>query len=334
MAGADAITELARDLARKHPDAPIKTLARRLMQETGNALTINQARLRMARCFGKQGANSRRRIKPVVDRPHRQAGVEYAMPPSKAADWTPYTLAVTGVVGVLSDIHVPYHSEVALRAAVDHLKTLGLSALVLNGDTADFYTISRFIKVPSKRNFKGELNAIRQLLGWLRQEFPAIPIVFKAGNHEERWCHWLYQHAPEISDEPEMGLAAWLKLADHNIDLVEDQRPIMAGKLPILHGHEKGKGISSPVNQARGAFLRLHHTVLEGHGHRTSGHCEPDMFGAEVFCWSTGCLCDLRPEYARINKMNWGFASVQVFPDGSFNVSNYRITAEGKVRTS
>jgi hypothetical protein len=83
-----------------------------------------------------------------------------------------------------------------------------------------------------------------------------------------------------------MGLDQWLELAEHGIELVEDQRPIMCGELPVLHGHEKGKGISSPVNQARGAFLRLLHTVLEGHGHRTSGHAESDMWHRETFCWS------------------------------------------------
>lgn len=58
------------------------------------------------------------------------------------------------------------------------------------------------------------------------------------------------------------------------------------------------------------------------------------MFGAEVFCWSTGCLCDLRPEYARINKWNHGFAAVTVHDDGSFDVSNQRVTADGRVRSS
>jgi 3',5'-cyclic AMP phosphodiesterase CpdA len=256
------------------------------------------------------------------------------MPPSKAEPWEPHVLGVVGTVGVLSDIHVPYHSEIALGAAVADLKSSGIDALILNGDIADFYAISRWDKNPAKRNFKAELEQVRQTLAWIRSEFPSIPIVFKLGNHEERWRLWLFQHAPEISDEPEMSLTNWLRLDRNDITLVEDQRPIMAGKLPVLHGHEKGKGISAPVNQARGAFLRLHHTVLEGHGHRTSGHCEPDMFGNEVFCWSTGCLCDLRPEYARLNKWNHGFASVEVHADGSFDVSNHRITADGRVRSS
>jgi predicted phosphodiesterase len=335
-ANLDDLSELAARIIAAHPDAAAKTLGRRLQAESNGALTLDQAYARIRYLLGLKGAKHRkvssRMGRPT--RPPRQAGQVYSMPASKADSWEPHVLDVTGPIGILSDIHVPFHSEVALRAAVDALAGDRVQALILNGDTADFYAISRWTKNPAKRNFKGELAAIRELLGWIRQTFPEIPIVFKAGNHEERWNHWLYQHAPEISDEPEMGLAHWLRLAEHGMTLVEDQRPVMAGRLPVLHGHEKGKGISAPVNQARGAFLRLHHTVLEGHGHRTSGHCEPDMFGAEVFCWSTGCLCDLRPEYARINKWNHGFAVATVHADGSFDVANQRITAEGKVRTS
>jgi hypothetical protein len=330
----DPITLMARDLAAKHPDAPARTLARRLVAESNGAVTLDQARSRIRNQFGVMGSKNRKNVKSAAPRPPRPAGQVLTMPVSKADRWEPHELGVVGTVGVLSDIHVPFHSEVALGAAVQHLKGLGIAALVLNGDTTDFYAISRWTKNPAKRDFRGELEQIRQLLAWLRQEFPAIPIVMKSGNHEERWHHWLWQHAPEISDEPEMGLRAWLHLDRHDVQLVEDQRPIMCGKLPLLHGHEKGKGISAPVNQARGAFLRLHHTVLEGHGHRTSGHCEPDLWGSEVFCWSTGCLCDLRPEYARINKWNHGFAAVTVEADGSFDVENYRITADGRVRSS
>jgi predicted phosphodiesterase len=331
----DAITRIVKDLCKKHPDAAARTLAKRVVTETGNAITIEQARKRIARQFGVMGAHGRRWcIDTGVRRKPRKAGAVSPPPPTKAEPWGPYVLDATGLVGVLSDIHVPFHSEVALKAAVDKLRGDRIEALILNGDTCDFYAISRYIKTPAKRNFKSEVAAARDMLAWIRGRFPKIPIVFKCGNHEERWNHWLYQHAPEISDEPIMGLDNWLQLPKHGIEMVDDQRPILAGKLPILHGHEKGKGISAPVNQARGAFLRLHHTVLEGHGHRTSGHCEPDMWGREVFCWSTGCLCDLHPEYARINKFNHGFASVNVEASGEFDVTNFRITNDGKVRQS
>lgn len=333
MAG-DAITEKARRLAAKFPDAPARTLARRLVQESNGAITIGQARKRMCRQFGVNGAKDRKHMRPPAARAKRQAGEIYAMPKSMAEPWTPHVLNATGPVGILSDVHVPYHSEIAVAAAIGFLKDQGLAALLLNGDIADFYAISRYMKDPSARDFKGELDAVRTFVAYLRQEFPAIPIVYKAGNHEERWQHWLWQHAPEISDEPMMSLSAWLKLADHDVTLVEDQRPVMLGKLPVLHGHELPKGMAAPVNVARGAFLRTLSTVLVGHSHRTSNHAESDMWHHETACWSTGCLCDLRPDYARINRWNHGFAVVTVHDGGTFDANNYRVMSDGTVRSA
>lgn len=333
MAG-DPITEMARDLARRFPDAPARTLARRLVADSNGAITLHQARMRMQRQFGVQGKQHRRKIKAAAPRETRQAGVVYSMPPTHAEPWTPHVMKVLGPVGILSDIHVPYHSEIAVTAAVEFLKRQQLAALLLNGDIADFYAISRYMKDPKQRDFKGELEAVRGFVAWLRSQFPSIPIVLKAGNHEERWNHWLWQHAPEISDDPRMSLTGWLELAKHDITLVEDQRPIMLGKLPVLHGHELPRGMAAPVNVARGAFLRTGSTVLVGHSHRTSNHAEANMWHHETACWSTGCLCDLRPEYARINRWNHGFAVATVWERGQFDVNNYRVMSDGSVRSA
>jgi predicted phosphodiesterase len=330
----DRITDIVRELIRKHPQAPARTLARRLVEEVNGALTLEQARSRIRSILGLNGEPRRKQShdKPL-HRPPRKAGERLAMPPSQAEPWLPFDLGITGKVGVLSDIHVPYHDETALRAAVDHLQGEKVECLLLNGDWADFYSISRHEKNPKHRNFKNELHAGRELLKWLRQEFPDARFVAKLGNHEERWEKWLWEHAPEISDDPIMGIDNWYGFERLGIDLVKDKRIVLAGALPILHGHEKGNGISSPVNQARGAFMRLHHTVLEGHGHRTSTHSEPDMMGRETVCFSTGCLCDMRPSYARLNKWNQGAAIVTVHADRTFDVENFRIQA-GKVRQS
>jgi predicted phosphodiesterase len=326
----DPLAVAAKRLVEKFPDHPSRSLARRLVEESNNAITMEQARTRIRRLFGQSKAKRQRASHP---RPARAPGQGAPMPASRATPWTPYVLDVVGKVGILSDVHVPYHDETAVRAAVDRLVDERIDALVLNGDIADFYSISRWEKDPAARDFKGELQAVRDFLAYVRGQFPEIPIVLKEGNHEFRWKSWLYQHAPEIADEPMMSLAAWLKLGDHGVELVEDQRPIMLGQLPVLHGHELPKGLAAPVNVARGAFLRTLTSVLVGHSHRSSGHAESDMWHAETFCWSTGCLCDLTPEYARINRWNHGAAIVTVHADGEFDVHNFRI-ANGKVRSS
>lgn len=329
----DEIAKVARQLVRKHPDAPARSLAKRLREETGRKITLNASLCRIRYLLGQSGEMRRKIRRPFQQRPSRAAGQLATMPVSKAAAWGPHEFEVVGLVGVISDIHVPYHSETALRAAVAYLKRQRIKGLLLNGDFADFYSISRWTKRPSERDFKGELEQVRQLLRWLRAELPKIPIIAKLGNHEERWAHWLWQHAPEISDDERMGLRAWFDMDDLGIDLVEDQRPVMLGKLPVLHGHELPKGIASPVNPARGAWMRTKHSVLQGHQHQTSGHSEPNMWHEETFCWSTGCLCDLTPEYARINRWNHGFATVDVHAGGEFDVENLRIV-DGRVRSS
>ena len=326
-----AIDAMVARLVKAFPDHPARSLARKLVEETNGALTLEAARTRIRTVFGVHSPERRKSAKSP--RPPRQPGQTVAMPKSWAEPWTPHVLEVVGRVGILSDVHVPYHDEIALRAAVDRLAGERIDALVLNGDCADFYGISRWEKDPSNRDFKGELQAVRDFVAWIRNNFPEIPIVYKSGNHEERWKHWLWQHAPEISDEPMMSLVAWLKLGDHGVELVEDQRPIMVGKLPVLHGHELPKGMAAPVNVARGAFLRTSTSVLVGHSHRSSGHAESDMWHAETFCWSTGCLCDLRPAYAVLNKWNHGGAIVTVHADGQYDVENFRISG-GKVRSS
>ena len=214
------------------------------------------------------------------------------------------------------------------------MRDSGIDHLLLNGDIFDCYPQSFHERRPSKRNFQAEKKHNIAFLEYIRKQFADIPITFKLGNHEERWYRWLWEHAPEIGEEPELSFQQWYRCDDLDIEVVEDQRIIMAGKLAIAHGHELGKGMTSPVNPARGAFLRTLHTILVGHHHRTSGHCEPNMWHDETFIWSTGCLCDLAPEYARINKWNWGFAVVNIEARGEFEVTNYRLNKEFRVRAS
>lgn len=335
-----------KSLLEKFPDTPSRTLARKLFQEHPELFaTLNAARGAVRYYRGNKGGTHRER---ATDKSHfRENGkageVIPEMPPSIAEPWEPYFLpAKIKKLLVLSDIHIPYHSELALRTAVDYGIEAGCDGVLLNGDWADFFSISRYDKNPSKVKFRKEMRAIKQMFDWLRAKFPKAPIIAKAGNHEERWDHYLWNHAAVLSDHPHMLLRRWLGFKKRGIEWVGDQRPIIfcgeyvngevVGGLPILHGHELAKGLATPVNQARGMFLRTIHTLLCGHGHRTSQHTEPDLWHHEITCWSTGCLCDLRPEYARTNKWNWGFAVLHRKQGNAYHVDNLRISKKGTVR--
>ena len=326
--------QIAIELCRKHPEHAARGLARMLQERLNGAVTLEAARRMIRECFGSVGKD---RIKRAdVPREKRKPGQRKLMewiPPSQSEEWKPIALAGKRL-GIISDIHVPYHDERALRASLVHLKASRIDHLLINGDLCDFYSISRFQRKPSKRNFKNELTQIRAFLHGLRKEFRNIPITLKKGNHEARWDHWLWEHAPEIAESDEMDLRTWLHCEQLDIATVHDLDLMEFGRLPILHGHELGKGIAAPVNPARGAYLRAKHTILVGHHHRTSSHCESNLYLDECQVWSMGCLCDLRPDYHKYGNSNHGFAMAERDKAGEFSVQNFRISKAGNVRAS
>jgi hypothetical protein len=325
-----ALRDAAVALVKAMPNAQNRTLARRLAKEFST--TIENARTVVRTVKGVKG--DRDTAYAEVPSPKGKAGWKPAMPPSQAEPWEPFDMNAKRIL-ILSDEHVPYHSERALNAAVAYAKKMKPDAVLLNGDSADFYTISRWETNPKKRDLQAELKSQIAYTEWIASQFPSARKVRKKGNHCERWDSWLWNRAPEICDMERMSLESWLEYDKHGFEMVGDKRPVMCGKLPVFHGHELGRsGISNPVNPARGAFLRTHHSVLVAHSHQTSGHADTNLWHEETFVWSTGCLCDLTPDYARINRWNHGFSVVDVSTDGSFDVLNLRINSDGQVRRS
>lgn len=322
----------AEKLCRKFPAAPSRTLAKRVSKEC--KITVEQARNIIRAIRGNKGqARRKQAADKSLFRPNGKAGQKPSLPPSLSKKWEPFPLDGAQKIAILCDMHLPYHDEKAILEAVKFCKSRKPDTLVINGDYCDFYAISRFDRDPKKRNLKREIKIQRQGLSWLRSQFPNARIVFKFGNHDERLTTYLWQHAPEISDLPQTRLENILGFKKLGIQPVDNKRPIMAGKLPIFHGHELSHGISSPVNIARGVFLQTISTALVGHHHRTSSHTEPNWNKQhEIVCWSVGCLCELHPQYRVVNKVNQGFAFCEVESDGQFELDNYRLNQDYKIR--
>ncbi len=168
------------------------------------------------------------------------------------------------------------------------------------------------------------------LLQHMRNTFPSAEMVYKLGNHEERYESYMQVKAPEKLKVEEFRIENLLHLDDLNIAIVKDCRPIRLGKLNILHGHEYKFAIQNPVSPARGLFLRAGANTLCGHFHKSSQHSKGDLEGKIVSTWSVGSLCQMHPRFAPINDWNHGFALVNVDKSGAFQISNMRIF-NGKV---
>lgn len=325
--------DIAVELCKQFLDASSLQLARKLRKDHPlHFHSVEYARTLVRSVRGAQGKKDRRLAE--VPRAKRSAGEPPKMPPSLSEPFTEFVFDGAERVGIISDIHVPYHSEKAWEAAMRRLSANECDGILINGDFCDFYRISRYEKDPEARSFGDELRMCIEGLKYIRDWFPDARIVLKLGNHEERFDAFIWQRAPELYSVEACRIHELLRLASMDIEIVADQRPVMLGKLPVLHGHELQKGISAPVNPARGAFLRSLHTLAVGHSHRTSTHVEPDMFGSEVAVWSIGCLASPNPEYNRFAKSNHGFAFVRLSSDGQFDFENYRISKDWQVRTA
>jgi predicted phosphodiesterase len=299
-------------------EMPSLKLARIVYKENKERFRdVEGARAALRRLEGK-AAGTQIPTKVIPERPRNP----YNLPDSEETVYEPYRIDAKRVL-VLSDVHVPYHNLDALTACFDYAKDEKPDALLLNGDVIDFFMLSRFVRDPKARSFAHELMAFKRFFEALTEIF-GCKTYFKLGNHEERYDHFLYTKAGELDGVDEFKLENIIKARAEGIEVIGGKRVIKLGDLNVLHGHEFGGSIFSPVNIARGLFLRGKVSAMQGHNHQTSEHTESNMNGEITTTWSLGCLCELHPAYLPINKWNHGFAIVDVDGD-NFHVRNKRI---------
>lgn len=321
-----------RELITRFPKAPSLSLAKKAYHDSPQLWSGVEACRSMVRNIrGAQGKYKRECIsdKSQMVKPGK-AGMKIfpGLPPAiKRLDpFQAFTIHGPGMWGIISDVHVPFHDEEAVTVALEQIKRSKPEGILLNGDIGDFYKISEHRKDPRRVDLWEEIESIREFLACLRKAFPKVRIVYKHGNHEERYINWMMVKAPELLDIPEFEFAGIFNLEKLKIEEVAEKRPIRLGKLWVLHGHEFRRGFTSPVNPARGLYMRCGENALQGDCHRSSHHGERQpLSNHTVSCFSVGCLCQLDADYDPLNKWNHGCAKARIASDGAFDVTNYRI---------
>ena len=306
-------------------DMPTLKLARIMYNENNLMFTsLEGARTTLRSIEGKSSSTSEKgqiankKYMGIPERPRNP----YNLPKSEETEYLPYKVAGKKI-GLLCDIHAPYHSIDAITAALNYFKKEKVDTVVLNGDLFDFHGLSKYLKDPRKKSFAYELDCGANIINIIRKKLNC-QVIYKLGNHDERYQHYLWMKAGEIADVEDFKLKNLLIKRGCDIEIVEDKRILHAGSLNIVHGHEFPSGISSPVNIARGFYLRGKTSVIGGHHHRTSEHTAKDMNDDIVTAWSVGCLSELHPAYMPINEWNHGCAMIEV-SGNEFMTHNKRI---------
>jgi predicted phosphodiesterase len=320
--------EIVLDYIKKFPQTPNAALSRKIYKEHPLIYKDVECIRTVIRLLnGKSGTYNLSRKK--IDLPTKVSN-PYNLPESYENDFSPYVINQSKTL-IISDLHFPYQNNKAIELALDYGKSKQVNCILINGDLIDFANISRHERDFRARSIATEFEATRNFLKSLRLNFPKAKIVWKYGNHCERWEKWLYVKAPEVFDVADFQLEILLKLGELKIEVVKDKRPVKLGKLTVLHGHELAGGGAGGVNPARATFLKTLDSVIVGHYHKTSNHTETTMSGEVISVNSTGCLCDLNPLYMPINKHNLGFAYCEVdIKTGHYHLENLKII-KGKI---
>jgi predicted phosphodiesterase len=320
------------EIARKYreeygPEMSNLKLARIMYAENKLVFSdVEQARYKLRYIEGKVGDIKRNRVvnsKYFMEeqRPYNP----YKLPESDAKDLPPFVVTGHKKALIISDVHLPYHDIDAITTCFDYAKEQQPELVVLNGDIIDCFLLSKFVKDPKARKFKDELDQLKQFVAMVKETFNCR-IIYKMGNHEMRYQHFLWEKAKELEGIEEFELNSIIQKRAPDVEIVSDKTIIMLNDLPLLHGHEFGKSIFSPVNVARGLHLRAKVSAIQGHSHKTSEHTETDLLGIIKTTWSCGCLCGLKPDYAPYNTWNHGFSIIDLDDNGvEWQVQNKRI---------
>lgn len=335
MEGNMALTgDIILDYLDRYPDTATLTLAKKIYRENKEAFSgVEAVRSRIRYYRGQNGKLSRDSI--ATKQHFKEEGSKSpfeALPEGLRHwdDWDPVYIETKKNL-IISDTHIPYHEKAPFIMALEFGLKHGCDGVIFLGDLMDFFSVSFWEKDPRKRNFQQELEIGRGVLATIRDAFPDANIYYKLGNHEERYYRYLSVKAPELLGVDKFEFREIMQLDHYGVQLITDKRILRIGKLSLIHGHEFGRSITSPVNPARGLYLKGKETAVAAHYHQSSEHIEKSMGDVVISCWSMGCLCDLHPDWLPINKWNWGFGVVRLLDDeGEFEVWNKKII-EGSI---
>ena len=323
-------TNIILDYLEKFPNAPSRTLAKKIYNENSAFFTdFENVYFRVRYYRGQSGSKNRDKLKNNKFQKELKVKVmiqKLQLPESHTKTRNSFTFP-TGCkkLGVFGDVHIPYHDNTALEVMFKKFEEEKVDSIFINGDLLDFYQLSFHEKDPREVHFKGEIEAGKEFLEYIRSRFPDIPIYYITGNHENRFERYLRIKASELLDIDECRLDVILHVAEYKIEYLPFRSKVVFGDYTIEHG-DKIPGAGGVV-PARTLLMRLKSNSIVNHFHKSSESSQR-IYGVgeptSIRAYSLGCMCDLAPEYMEINEWNHGFCIMSKIKD-KVSVSNYKI---------
>jgi hypothetical protein len=301
-------------------DLPTLTLAKKIKLEKPTYFeSVEQIRDGIRQRRGNRGNKSRNQPSVIAPKPNHFIPTEPKkdIPDDAHFDEPRFWL-------IINDAHIPFHDKGAFATAIDFGIAQGCDSLYCNGDMADNSAFSKWFKDPKHLTPKEDFDDFKTNMKDLAPLFDKK--VFKIGNHDDWYNKRLATLIPEMARVDGTSFTDIAKLPEMGFQIIESMQLSFISSMPFLHGHELERGFVSPVNPARGVFMKTYDSMGVAHYHKTSSHVERMALHNKIIATrSVGCLCSLRTSYQTLTKWNWGFATIRVHDSKRYDFSNYII---------
>ena len=231
------------------------------------------------------------------------------------------------VVVSLSDFHVPFHDVDAVNSAVRMVKALSPDRVVLNGDIADFFQLSRFNTAKERMDsLQAEIDEANQIRKRIRHAAPNAILDEVDGNHDSRIRTYVEVNAGALSSLRALEPSSLFKYKDLEVNWHPGCGFRLRDDFIVKHGTlVRGEAGAT----AKAEFMASWLSGISGHTHRLATYRKS---GYSPRQWTEqGCLCRLDPDYI-VGAPNWsvGCAVIELSAN-AFTVHEVPFV-EGKLR--
>lgn len=211
------------------------------------------------------------------------------------------TTETTEVVVFVSDIHVPFHDHRMVEATWELIRDVEPHRVVLNGDIADFFQLSRFNKGLDRLDtLQQELDDANEIRSGYRVVAPNAVIDETEGNHDSRLRTFVQMNARALTSLRNLQPSALNAWEENEITPHGENGFLLRPNFLVKHG--------TIVRSEAGATAKAELSAagisgLSGHTHRLSQYAKAGYVQREW--WEGGCLCRTDPDYVAGGVPNW-----------------------------
>ena len=213
---------------------------------------------------------------------------------------------------LIGDLHVPYHDERALMAALNFVDDVKPDTLIDVGDFLEFKCFSRHTRKSLPDGTVAESqDAGNQVLDIITGAMK--PTAILEGNHDAHITRFILNHAPQFHGLGQIEVPSLLGLDERGIRWVpiDDQRDYTWGGVNIHHGYSTGQ------NHINNSLRTNPRNQVYGHVHKRGLGSSVRFGGRQFSAMSLGCLCKPWPDWKRGRPSDWNQGIGSIYWDKS-----------------